>query len=426
MSKWPDLNGVLILIVETTRLRDNMANKQSAQSAKSGVLCGEDIKAHHLITEDTFDEKSLQDASYDLRLGEAHYVYGGDIRVHRGGESTPQWKLYYIGGEEKKAFKTRRADWKFEECHDKILRIPGYGSAIVQLYETVDTFSALNLNSRSKKSEREHSFIVGRFDLKLKRVYQALISQQATQVEIGYQGKLFCFVHNLSDNEIELHYKDTIATIEFSYVNAEQGWAENIINTVKEKNKKKYSNYSPFTNVNGIEDIRYFVSADRLPADCGFARTTNRINSEIQAIPKHIANYFSEYNNITRVGNQVQSYIDNKSKTVQTILSLILVLFSLGILSTLLAFQQELYARQVEIEFLETQISSLLQTPESAQLEQFDSKINYISTRHIVIILLCLALVILALGIVYYLGRHSQKASETTAEVADDSNTESS
>lgn len=91
-----------------------MANKQSAQSAKSGVLCGEDIKAHHLITEDTFDEKSLQDASYDLRLGEAHYVYGGDIRVHRGGESTPQWKLYYIGGEEKKAFKTRRADWKFE------------------------------------------------------------------------------------------------------------------------------------------------------------------------------------------------------------------------------------------------------------------------------------------------------------------------
>ena len=56
VSKWPDLNGVLILIVETTRLRDNMANKQSAQSAKSGVLCGEDIKAHHLITEDTFDE----------------------------------------------------------------------------------------------------------------------------------------------------------------------------------------------------------------------------------------------------------------------------------------------------------------------------------------------------------------------------------
>lgn len=167
MSKWPDLNGVLILIVETTRLRDNMANKQSAQSAKSGVLCGEDIKAHHLITEDTFDEKSLQDASYDLRLGEAHYVYGGDIRVHRGGESTPQWKLYYIGGEEKKAFKTRRADWKFEECHDKILRIPGYGSAIVQLYETVDTFSALNLNSRSKKSEREHSFIVGRFVINL-------------------------------------------------------------------------------------------------------------------------------------------------------------------------------------------------------------------------------------------------------------------
>lgn len=126
------------------------------------------------------------------------------------------------------------------------------------------------------------------------------------------------------------------------------------------------------------------------------------------------------------MGNQVQSYIDNKSKTVQTVLSLILVLFSLGILSTLLAFQQELYARQVEIEFLETQISSLLQTPESAQLEQFDAKINYISTRHIVIILLCLALVILALGIVYYLGRHSQKASETTTEVADDSNTESS
>lgn len=57
--------------------------------------------------------------------------------------------------------------------------------------------------------------MAGRFDLKLSTIYKGLISQQATQVEPCYYGRLFCFVHNLSSKEIHLKHKDKVATIEF-------------------------------------------------------------------------------------------------------------------------------------------------------------------------------------------------------------------
>ena len=76
--------------------------------------------------------------------------------------------------------------------------------------------------------------IVGRFDLKIKAIYKGLISQQATQVEPCYKGKLYCFIHNLTAKEIRLQREEAIATIEFSYAGASTD-KEEINNIIKEQ-----------------------------------------------------------------------------------------------------------------------------------------------------------------------------------------------
>lgn len=113
-----------------------------------------------------FEPTNLKPARYKLRLGE-------DCRV----------------GDEQR--------WLNKENPDLV--IPPYELAIISTLET------LNLPR----------FLIGRWDLKVKRVYEGLLWVGGPQVDPGYQGKLFCPLYNLSNKTIKLSYEDTIATIDF-------------------------------------------------------------------------------------------------------------------------------------------------------------------------------------------------------------------
>lgn len=256
----------------------------------AGTLTGEEIIKHKLvIPEKNSKQDSIQATTYDLTLGEGHYIYNG-----YNSNKDRKWNLVFIGTNERlrelnqinpEAEQYNRLD----KDKPKTLLVPPFGSAFVQLNETVDLYTV----AKEKKL-----LIVGRFDLKLSNVHQGLISQQATQVEPCYKGKLFCFIHNLSNKEILLKYGQKMATLEFSYVSCfcDSQKRIQIIDNLIKKNKSKYDN--PFCVETGIKEVRYFHAEEQLPDDCGllgfkekmieFVKTGEIANSLVDDIEKRI------------------------------------------------------------------------------------------------------------------------------------------
>jgi deoxycytidine triphosphate deaminase len=279
----------------------------------AGTLTGEEIRKHGIINtsleEYSGEDNCFQPTTYDLRLGDAHYIYEATSNT-----GSTKWKQVFIG-DNNKFEELNNTEPKFERlpgANMGILKIPPFASALIQLEEIVDTFSATEKNV----------LIVGRFDLKLSKVHQALISQQATQVEPCYKGKLFCFLHNLSNNAIEIKYKEKVATIEFSYVSCfcNKEKRKELINTLTDKNISKYSNEIYCYPNRGIKDIRYFAQQNTLPDDCGLASFHNSFykkQEEIEKWTKDKCNTFiKEGDTINNVANIVGERLNLRFKII--------------------------------------------------------------------------------------------------------------
>ncbi len=113
-----------------------------------------------------FDESNLEPACYKLRLGDEYRVDGKDDKL---------------------------SDKK------RMLKIPPHGLAIVRTYEWINM----------------PGFLIGRWSLKVKKVYKGLLWVGGPQVDPGYQGYLFCPLYNLSNQEVKLEYKEALFTIDF-------------------------------------------------------------------------------------------------------------------------------------------------------------------------------------------------------------------
>lgn len=273
-------------------------NDISCYAKIAGTLTGEEIKEHNLvIPEANSPESCYQPTTYDLTLGEGHYIYNGNDP-----DKDEKWKLVFIGTDTRlnelnninpEAEKYKRLN----KDKPQTLFIPPFGSAFIQLNETVDTYTV---------AKERRLLIVGRFDLKLSNVHQGLISQQATQVEPCYKGKLFCFVHNLSNQEIQLKYGQKIATIEFSYVSCfcNKQKREQIIEELIAKNKSgKYK--KPFCTDTGISEVRYFHADEQLPGDCGLLSLRERMIDTIKSDEV-----------VSDLAKKVEKNVDKKSKWI--------------------------------------------------------------------------------------------------------------
>lgn len=58
-------------------------------------------------------------------------------------------------------------------------------------------------------------FLIGRWNLRVKEVYEGLLWVGGAQVDPGYNGHLYCPLYNLSTREVELTYKEPLFAIDF-------------------------------------------------------------------------------------------------------------------------------------------------------------------------------------------------------------------
>ena len=294
------------------------------------------------------DDKSYQLTSYDLRLGSCHYVFNHPAGSSASqGKSESRWQLIHIGSDEELSHLNENSESSQKYEVPKALRhtlaIPPYGSAIIELKETVDTYTAAVENNK---------LIIGRFDLKLSQVYQALISQQATQVEPLYCGKLYCFIHNLSGRDIFIREGEKIATIEFSYAGEQLKEEERkaLINSFLEKEKKKppkkYTSLYATEDRRGIKEVRWFYEQGRLPSDCGLnglhADVEKKVTAAADQFNQKFDSFFEKEETLKKIAERVQSRIREQQRNLEMLVAVVTGAASLGVGSLIWMFYQEL------------------------------------------------------------------------------------
>lgn len=275
----------------------------------AGVLSDVEIKQLELIPYAKND--SFNPTVYDLSLGSFHYVYGmprSNEPKDKGASKT--WIPVCIGSDNEfnKQNKSLSDEEKFvrqNKNRTSYLTIPALGSALIQLDEIIDTYSV---------AEKRNVLVTGRFDLKLTLVNKGLISQQGTQVEPCYRGRLYCFVHNLSNKEIVLKQGDTIASIEFSYVSCfcNEDKRKEVIRSLIKKNKdeKRYLKAEYCDEGKGILNVRYFNRKKYLPDSCGLSHISE---SAIAAVKEPIV--------IDDITAKVKSKIDKKMTIITALIA---------------------------------------------------------------------------------------------------------
>lgn len=351
----------------------------------TGLLSSEEIESYGLV--ETIGNGCLQVASCDLTVGDRHYVY----------ENTGSWKAIFLDNATKLAEANEGipagSEWQLlppRQGGGKLV-IPAFGSAIVQLAETVDLLTVAN---------KDNLLIAGRFDLKLKSIYKGLISQQATQVEPCYKGKLYCFLYNLGSQEVVLKMGDKLATIEFSY--AGQGLSDDqrkevIKKTIDEKNSKfKGGNFSG--KQEGIKDVRWLHEQGMLPNECGIAPIYNLANGNVStAVTRHLETSDAVEQMAERVGNKLSDK-HNSFKTLIALITAVITLFTSGFLINVTA---ELRYFQEELTFFGDSVSGSLDSDALQAIKEHTESLANLRCLTLTIAIICI-LVIVALLMLFF------------------------
>ncbi len=108
----------------------------------------------------------LDAASYKLRLGDQAHVGGERVQI----------------------------------SDEKPLVIPRHQVAVVKTHEVVNI----------------PRFLIARWNLRVKWVYEGLLWTGGPQVDPGWQGHLYCPIYNLAEREIVIPYKEPVFTMDFT------------------------------------------------------------------------------------------------------------------------------------------------------------------------------------------------------------------
>lgn len=113
-----------------------------------------------------FEERRLRPASYEMTLGARCVVEGKDVLLDEGNPwlEIPQNSIAFVS-------------------FQQVLCLPHY--------------------------------VVGRFDLAIKFIYQGLLLGTGPQVDPGFQGALGCPLHNISNNPILIRLGEDVAKVDF-------------------------------------------------------------------------------------------------------------------------------------------------------------------------------------------------------------------
>jgi len=166
------------------------------------VVVKDDIKKLGLIDPSTFREECLEEASYELRLGDHFFLCCPQ-------DHESKYKQFSL---------------------DRIanIEIPPFGSMYIETEEIID----LSLSTE----------IVARFDLRIEYALKGLLLQVGPQVKPGYRGRLFGNLFNTSSLPVRLRWKESIMEIEFTYLSKQ----------IDLKESKEYLDLDSFFDKYGI------------------------------------------------------------------------------------------------------------------------------------------------------------------------------
>jgi len=142
-----------------------------------------------------FEWKCLQPASYNLRLGELARIGDHDVILKE----------------------------------DRRILLPPHQVAILSTHEELSI----------------PRFLIGRWSIKVKKIYEGVLWTGGPQVDPGWQGRLFCPVYNLSERAIPLTAKEPFFTIDFSKTTA---YKEDELKSLKESHPESRPQFSPLDN----------------------------------------------------------------------------------------------------------------------------------------------------------------------------------
>lgn len=161
-----------------------------------GVLTIDQLQGLKLISGEEVDDKCYSNASFDFRLGpEYFFPHLYQDEVNKIGRP--------LNDKEKEDILISRIG----NCSNEgYLKIPKFTSVVISTYESV----------------KIPDHVAGRFDLRIKWAIAGLILQVGTQIEPGYEGKLWGLLHNFSNEEVIISYKQyehRLLTAEFYFLN---------------------------------------------------------------------------------------------------------------------------------------------------------------------------------------------------------------
>ncbi len=338
--------------------------KKTVNNPCSGLLSWNEIIEYGLILKsndtaitdtDFKEDEQKPSGSYDLSVGDRHFLF----------QSNGEWKPVFLGDlssleEENKNLTDESFHLQLSEDGPEHLVIPPFCSAIIQLDETVDLYSV----AKDKKL-----MIAGRFDLKLSAIYKGLISQQATQVEPCYRGKLYCFVYNLGKKEIVLEKGSKVATIEFSYVGQNldiENRSTKISDTINYNSTTKYGNKKHFSHsvkegsrieYTGIGDIRWLKEVGKLPDECGIAPIYSLVTGKIN---DHVDTHLEKSSTIDLITDRVSNRIKEKESLLRIILTLVLAIITFFTTNLVIEVRSELRYFSEELAFFSDNYASLI------------------------------------------------------------------
>ena len=179
----------------------------------------------------TGDCECLDTASYKLRLGEEAHIGGNYVKV----------------------------------SDDKPLVLAPHQVAVVKAYEIVNI----------------PRFLVGRWNLRVKWVYEGLLWVGGPQVDPGWEGQLYCPIYNLAEREVVIPFKERVFTMDFTRTTpfheevTTYGYRTKAHRPARAKNlgdhDKNRIRSAPFEKLNELESLNEFKNFAFAMLAVGFA-----------------------------------------------------------------------------------------------------------------------------------------------------------
>ncbi len=268
----------------------------------AGVLTISEIKGKGLVQNSDgspVNEYSYSNASFDFTLGDEYFFpkqFHDDLK-----NAANERSLASVNDlPDSVRQDLLKNDIRLCTANNGFLRIPKFSSVVISTYENV------NLPND----------VAGRFDLRIKWAMMGLILQVGTQIEPGYNGKLWGLLHNFSGEEVIIGFHSIdhrLLTAEFCYTTQPAAPTKG-----KEKKPVTIRDFLGKYPVNSGSIQNYFEQFSKMSEDLD-----KKVSAEIQKISTFNESTTQLINSriATEVAaiQQLRTSIDNSQQQVQAL-----------------------------------------------------------------------------------------------------------